>query len=414
MKGRNSKMKGNHKTSSRLGRAVRIALAALLLLPLLSGCGTKTRELEWYLNAAYPDAWYARQGEYYIRSPEGADFAVASRDYETGGGAKLLIDGVGPAQDCACAVGWYLLPEGGGDGSGMLFGIRPVLQVLLDGAWRSVPSADLDLHPDGISHADLGAQRYILPLLSRETGNPLPEGKYRLALDLGPAHGICCSEQFELAYAGEPLSPTGEAAAFPESLRWLRNAFGDLIVTDRDGSLWWQNGAPEGFFVEYVPALWDPAGDPDPNSEGLHMDFSGFETPDAPEGLSPGPAAQDGVWTADDWTHAGAEARTNAVFTAVNRRGSLTLTGRSSDGAAASSHLQVLLEGRWWTIPWFRPGDTPEVRALPEGESRLVCSLRSRWTGQRLPEGRYRYCFEAFDPETDELICLTAEFELGR
>ena len=341
---------------------------------------------------------------------------VSGDDEAAGSGAKILIDGVGPAQDCACAVGWYLLPAGGGDGSEMLFGIRPILQVRLDGTWRSVPSADWDLHPDGISCADLGAQRYTLPLLSRETGNPLPEGKYRLVLDLGPARGICCSEEFELAYAGEPqpLPPTGEAAAYRESLRWLQAAFGDLIVTDRDGSLWWQNGASEGFYVEYLPAEWDPAEDPDPNSEGLRMDFSGFETPDAPAGLSPGPAAQDGTWSADDWAHAGAEARTNAVFTVESRRGSMALTGRSSDGAEASSHLQVLLEGRWWTIPWFRPEETPEAWVLPEGESRLVCSLRSRWTGQRLPEGRYRFCFEAFDRETDELICLTAEFGLGR
>lgn len=410
-------------------RPVRRSLATLCMICFLlfPGCSGKQSELEAYLKAAYPNRSFSLEGRHFIRRPDGSLFEAARQDAEekNRNTLGLRFESVGPTLDCACALNYALTMDIGLGGVAESYGWRPRLQVFLDGGWWNMESGEAELHPQGLAVSLYGStQHYLYALTSRETLRPLPNGRYRLVFDFGELYDACCLLEFTLDYPADagPVTPVGMAAEYPETWAWLRENYGDFIRTDEEGSFVWRFPGEIDRTTVYIRDMAAPlepeAVSTEEKDETLYMEFSSLEVRN---GFAPPlilPAEQDSkkrAWQEGQGIHYEARFRPGlmAAFRVTNN------SGRTLDFECDNDYdayrLQVLLDGCWWTIFPRSPLGSAGWWTIKEGEDNVAgCQIYSPWTGQRLPEGHYRYRIEGWDRDSGTPIRLQAEFDLGK
>ena len=411
----------------------------LVLLVLLPSCQkTPPNELKAYLKKAYPSRAYEVDGRYYLRRPDGSAFEVSPQETEEKDWNTLSLhyETIDSTVDCACALHYVLNVDLSLGVIGESYGWQPSLQVWLDGTWWSLESGEPGEHPNGIAlpNYGCGATRYLYDLTSRETRAPLPDGRYRLVFDFGELYDACCILEFELAFPRDarPLEPTGMAAAFPETLAWLRENFGDFVRVDEDGNFFWQlpssgvmtrrNAAGElvfqipetGIPVWQKPVFHEAVGTTE-ESGMLPMRFSGLETRlgAAPTRIVPAEqepekqAKREGLGKRFEEE---LQYGMTATFSFENNTGRVLTF--DYDDIYDAFQLQVQLEGQWWTLIPFRSLGSQGWWIIEEGENTTGCMIRSPWTGLQLPAGHYRYCISGVEQTTGEPIRMQAEFDL--
>lgn len=409
-----------------------ITLFIILVVVVVTLCDYRSNyvksDIEHYLKKAYPTRFRVEENNYRIYDQNGEFFTVTKATDKccTWEGFDFCFLSITSVPDCMCAATFFLdyNPSVFAFQINCIYGVRPALQVFLEDDWWNVESAEAEYHPDGIPIGYSFSPQYTFSMLSRETNMPLPNGEYRLVIDLSPYKAVYFLN-FELNLNNNPIpmsvNHSWPVAAYPEAWNYLRNNFGDFIQASDKGicEAFYREKTQHGerhISLDSFLVVMD-MNYPDESTD-ISMQFAALEKRlgGAPARIgtvdidNPKPDQKKAKEELGDYFVKIGQYGYTAAFRIVNNTGEYQIQRKNVDGYYTDTYLEVYLDGHWWLIPRMEDS-TLMFFDYEEGQNSDYCLLYSLWTGKQLSGGHYRYTV-LFENQNCETICMHAEFNL--